>query len=219
MLTRLRRDHEPFSVLFAAKERRMDSAVRIAMLKTFVAVSMLLALWSTAECQNGVPSGGRLNKEKPAVYIDVDCQNATTFRLRLYNNTDWPITIPTYSFYFNPKNAVAIKLKNGPTVFPLPSDRDISSVYYYVEKDTDQKIQVPVLNYPDSFNQSWIVPRGSIRFTVPKEHLKEGLRIFISFNYEWELSYHGVILNDVQHRVFFRSITLRNLDAPTSCHD
>lgn len=188
------------------------------MLKPIFALSMLLAIWSTPVSQCSVAAqSGRPNKEKPAIYIDVDCQNTTAVRLRLYNNTGVAIAIPTYSFYFDPKHVVTIKLKNGQTAFPLPSDRDISSVYYYVEKDTNQKIDVPKLSYPDSFNQSWIASKGSIRFTVPKEHLKEGLQIFISLNYEWELSDQGVIRNDVQHRVFFRGITLRNLDVPAKC--
>jgi hypothetical protein len=188
------------------------------MLKQILALSMFLVICGAAVFPSSVTGqSGRLNAEKPAIYIDVECQNATSVRLRLYNNTTWAIAIPTYSFYLDPKNAVTIKLRNGQTAFPLPSDRDISSLYYYIEKDADQKTEVPTLNYPDSFNQSWIASKGSIRFTVPKEHLKEGLQIFIAFNYEWELSNQGVIYNDVQHRVFFRGIALRKLDAPAVC--
>lgn len=181
-------------------------------------LAMLLVFWSSALSQpNGLPQSRNSKNGGQGIYFNVECESAKGVRLRLYNNTEWAIAIPTYSFYFNPKNAVAIKLKSGQTVFPLPTDRDISSIYYYVEKDADLKIEAPTLNYPDSFNESWMASKSSIRFTVPKEHLKEGLKVFVSFNYEWELSDQGIIHSDVQHRVFFRGVTLRNLTAVRTC--
>lgn len=127
------------------------------MSKYLFPLAMVLVFWSGALSQTSVirQSISSNKGEPPAIYIDVDCESAKAVRLRLYNNTDWAIAVPTYSFYFNPKNVVAIKLKSGQTVFPLPSDRDISSIYYYVERDGDQKVDVPALSYPDSFNESY----------------------------------------------------------------
>src|SRR5215467_5483012 len=103
------------------------------MARYFFPLAIVLAFWSSALSQSsGLAQNSNSNNGEQGIYINVECENAKTVRLRLYNNTDWAIAIPTYSFYFNPKNAVAIKLKSGLTVFPLPADRDISSIYYYV---------------------------------------------------------------------------------------
>lgn len=202
-----------------AVTERSSSDWGMTMWKYLFRLAMVLLFWSGALSQTSVTRQSTSSNKggPPAIYIDVECESAKAVRLRLYNKTDWAIAVPTYSFYFNPKNVVAIKLKSGQTAFPLPSDRDISSIYYYVERDADQKVDVPTLSYPDSFNESWMASKSSIRFTVPREHLREGLKIFVSFNYEWELSDQGVIHSDVQHRVFFRGVTLRKLRGAGTC--
>lgn len=157
-------------------------------------------------------------REKSSIYIKVECQNKDTVRLRLYNNTPWAITVPTFSMYVNPKKVITIKLSNGETAIALPSDRDITSIYYYLEKDGGQEnIDVPQLNYSDSFNPSWIPSNESIFFTVPKERLRDGLQLYVSFNYEWEINKQGIIHNEAEHKVFFRGAALLNLNDPAIC--
>jgi hypothetical protein len=189
------------------------------MLKTLFALSTILALLTTALSQDGGAAlKGRLNKDKPAVYIELECQDDSTLRLRLHNNTPWALAIPTLHFPLNPKNVVSIRLKNGTTVFPLPNDRDVS-VFYHVEKDgTSQKIDVPSISYADSFDESWIASNGLIRLLVPKTNLREGLQIHISFNYEWELGDQGIIHNDIDHRVVLRGVDLVNQGVRPACH-
>jgi hypothetical protein len=191
----------------------------VAMLKKIFALLVLSAMASTAFTQTGDSSkGARLDKDRPTIYLKVECQTNNRVRLRLYNNTRWAVSIPTFSLYVNPKKVVTIKLINGKTAFALPNDREISSIHYYVEKDGDkEKIDVPRLNYSDSFNPSWIAPNNSIFFTVSKEHLREGLQIYVPFNYEWEINSQGIIYNEPRHKVFFRGITLLNLDTPATC--
>lgn len=158
------------------------------------------------------------DKGKPTIYIKAECQNKATVRLRLYNNTGWAVTIPTFSLHVNPKKVVTIKLINGAKALALPDDLDISSIYYYVEKDgTQENINVPQLNYSDSFNPSWVAINDSIFFTVPKEHLREGLQVYVPFNYEWEINKQGIISNEPWHKVFFRGITMLNVDEPATC--
>lgn len=191
----------------------------VVMTQKIFALLLLSVVCATAFSQNNDPSkSSRFDKEKPTIYIKVECQNRATVRLRLYNNTRWAVAIPTFSQYVNPKKVATIKLINGETALALPNDRDISSIYYYVEKDGAQEnIDVPKLNYSDSFTPSWIPSDDSIFFTVPKEHLKKGLQIYVSFNYEWEINRQGIIHNEPQHRVFFRGVTLLNSDEPATC--
>jgi hypothetical protein len=191
----------------------------LVMLHKILGSLSLSVMLVTAFSQSSDPSkSSRLDNEKPTIYIKVECQNKATVRLRLYNNTYWAVTIPTFSLYVNPKKVATIKLVNGETAFALPNDRDISSIYYYVEKDGAQEnIDVPRLNYADSFNPSWIPSNDSIFFTVPKDHLREGLKVYVPFNYEWEINKQGIIHNEPQHKVFFRGAALLNLDELVTC--
>lgn len=189
------------------------------MRRKIFALFLLSATWGTAFPQNlNSAMSSRPNTEKPTIYIKAECQNKATVRLRLYNNSRWAVTIPTFSVYVNPKKIVTIKLANGATALALPGDRDISTIHYYVEKDgTQENINVPRRDYSDSFNPSWVAINDSIFFTVPKEHLREGLQVYVPFNYEWEINRQGVISNEPRHKVFFRGTTLLNLDEPATC--
>lgn len=191
----------------------------LAMLRKILALLFLSSVLTPAFSQNSARlKSGIVNKENPAIYIKVECQYKDSVRLRLYNNTLWAITIPTFSLYVNPKKVITIKLGNGDTAIALPNDRDISSIYYFVEKDGSQdNIDVPRLNYSDSFNPSWIPSNDSIFFTVSKERLREGLRLYVPFNYEWEVNKQGVIHNEAEHKVFFRGIDLLNSDRLAVC--
>jgi hypothetical protein len=191
----------------------------LIMAQKIFAFLLPLAMCATAFSQNRDPlKSSRLDKEKSTIYIKAECQNKNTVRLRLYNNSPWAITIPTFSLHVNPKKVVTIKLINGATAYALPDDRDISSIYYYVERDgTQENINVPRLDYSDSFNPSWVAINDSIFFTVPKEHLREGLQVYVPFNYEWEINRQGVIHNEPRHKLIFRGLALLNLDEPATC--
>lgn len=186
--------------------------------KTFALLS-LLAVCGTAFSQANRPStNARINPAKPTIYIGVECQNKNTIQLRLHNNTQWAIAVSTFSFYFDPHKIVTIKLSNGQTAFPLPNDKEISSLYYFVEKaNARQDIKVPQIDYSDSFNQSWIASKESILFSVPREYLQEGLQIYIPFNYEWELNDQGIIHNQPVHKTFFRGVELFNSNEHVNC--
>jgi hypothetical protein len=188
-------------------------------MQNILVLLLLSALGVTGSSQNDKPSKSRRIKDgKPTVYLKAECRNKDTVRLRFYNNTGWAVAVRTFSLYVNPKKVATVKLINGETAFVLPNDRDISSIYYYVEKDgVQENIDVPKLNYSDSFNPSWIATNDSIFFTVPKAHLRDGLQVYVHFNYEWEINKQGIIHNEPLHKVIFRGVTLLNLRQLATC--
>jgi hypothetical protein len=147
---------------------------------------------------------------KPTVYLRVERREKETVWLRVHNNTSWALAVRTFSFYFNRKN-VTYRL-NGHSVFALPSDRDVDSLFYYVEKEptASKEVKVPRLSHGDSASISWIPAGGSILFSVPTEQLDPDLMIYVPFQYEWELSEQLIFNNEPDNRVYFRGADLSN---------
>lgn len=152
--------------------------------------------------------GIRVVEDKSTVSIGLDCKDKKKIKLRLYNNTNWAIAVPTFSYYFDPKKLKKVKLNNGTSVFAMPSDKEISSLYYFVEKEVTldgKKVLILETYATDSLNVSWIAPNDSIFFSIPIEHLKNEWELYVKFNYEWELPIKGTFLsNEPQHRLYFR---------------
>jgi len=78
---------------------------------------------------------------------------------------------------------------------------------YYVEKDELENIKEIKIPQKEPYYQGGggrIASQDSILFSVPIEHLRKGLKIYVEFSYEWELTKSGNISNEPHHRVYFR---------------
>ena len=179
---------------------------------------LILCLAATAFSQN-VEDPERVNQKKPTVYLEYVCQNEKNIYLRMHNNTIWQIVVGAEKSYF--PTTKPIKLRNGNKGYAIPSD-EVVPIHYYIEKDAleNTKIKVPQKE-PYYLNRGGtIVSQDSIRFSVPIEHLRKGLKIYVGFGYEWELALPGDINREAEHRVYFRGgdIGSANTDIePTAC--
>jgi len=150
----------------------------------------------------------KVEASKPTVYLTVERKDKEKAWFRMNNNTAWAIAVRTVTFYFNRQRTT--NLSSGGSVFTLPSDQEIDSLHYYVEKEpgTPRRLKAPELGYPDSSSISWIPAKGSILFSVPVKQLEAGLMIYVPFQYEWELSRQLIFNKEPEHRVYFRGVDL-----------
>lgn len=81
----------------------------------------------------GPTSNARVEQIKPTIYVSFVWNDRDRVRLRLNNNTNWAIAVRTGAFYFNRKRTTL--LEQGESVFTLPSNVEIDSLHYYVEKE------------------------------------------------------------------------------------
>lgn len=150
----------------------------------------------------------KLVENTATIFVKAECEENQDIRFRLFNNTNWAIAVPTFSFYLIPKKIRRATLQNGKTIYLMPNDREISSLFYYTEKEQIQGNKKNLVlggYYTDSFNISWLGSKDSIFFSIPKEELKDSTEVYIIFNYEWELSEKGFFFpNEAQHRAYFR---------------
>jgi hypothetical protein len=147
----------------------------------------------------------RVKANKPTVYLEYVCQDEKKISLRMYNNTVWHIGVDAEKSYFPTKKP--IKLGNGNKGYAIPNDEEVP-IHYYIEKDelgNVKKIKVPKKErYYWSNGGGRIAIGDFIYFTVPIEHLHEGLKIYVEFIYEWEISKSGDTSKEPEHRVYFR---------------
>lgn len=176
-------------------------------MKSAILIFMLLfATTSVSQSSNDeLKSGGRVNPDKPTVYLEYVCQDKTKVFLRMYNNTIWHIAITTDELYFPTKTP--IKLRNGINTHAAPNDKEIT-LRYRIEKFALpwENVKVPKIANPDNGYGDWIASQDSILFAVPIEYLRKDLQVFVGFNYEWEITIKGYTINDPEHRVSFRGI-------------
>lgn len=163
---------------------------------------------------NSVESA-RVDDVKPTVYLRVDRKDKEKVWLRMYNNTRWAVAVRTFTVYFNRKRTT--QLVSGGSVSTLPSDEEINSLHYYLEKNLSAPVELklPELSHGDSSSISWITSKGSILFSVPLKQLQPGLMIYVPFHYEWELNSQLIFNNEPEHRAYFRGVDLSQ-DASTA---
>ena len=142
--------------------------------------------------------GGRLNKEKPSIYITfVKTEKKTPLYvnegedriwLRVHNNIRWNISIPSSA------------ANKGYGDF---------SPFYEIEPIEDGITDIPVGHRAGHFSGTTVLPSGrSMTFSIPKEHLAENLRIRLSFNFEWEDKNDINYDREAKHFVYFFSSNL-----------
>lgn len=155
------------------------------------------------------------SQTKPlAVDLDLECQVSQQYRFRLSNRTRWAISVPTEKIYFssssdNGRRPRTTSLDLGGSVFVLPEDKPIDSILYFVEREISRSpypIRETVTEGIDSFNHSWISKESSIFFFVDKKDLSEKSRIFVKFNYEWELNKQGVFVGGLNEHIASLSV-------------
>lgn len=137
-----------------------------------------------------------------------DLKHANAVLLRLHNNTSWTIGFPTESMYVGPA-VTAWSLCDGTGVLGLRDGIEANARYEVelVEEDTAQtggrSARGLDLRRTDVASTSWLPPGRAVIIAVLKEHLKRGLAIYLSFNYEWETEKRHVRGDEARHRVYF----------------
>ena len=188
-----------------------------------VLLSLMLLFSVTVFSQNkeDAESNVRVDPKKPTVYLSYVCQDEKKILLRMNNNTVWHIGVGAEKSYFPTKKP--IQLGNGNKGYAIPSDEEVP-IHYYIEKDQLENIKK--LQIPSKEPYYWrngggrIATGDSILSSVPIEHLRTGLRIYVEFSYEWEITKSPDSRKEPEHRVYFRGgdIGSANTDIePTPC--
>jgi len=187
-----------------------------------VLLTLMLCFVVTAFSQNKAvfESTARIKPDKPTVYLSYVCQNEKKIYLRMNNNTVWHIGVGAEKLYFPTKKP--IQLGNGNKGYAIPNDEEVL-VHYYIEKDeleNIKKIKIPSKELYYQGGGGRIASQDSILFAVPIEHLRKGLKIYVEFSYEWEMTQSGDMRNEPEHRVYFRGGDIGSANTeikPTAC--
>jgi hypothetical protein len=189
-------------------------------MKTILMLMLCLAATAFSQIKDVVETSERVDPGKPTVYLSYVCQNEKKVYLRMHNNTIWHIGIGAEKSYFPTKKP--IKLGNGNKGYAIPNDEEVP-IHYYIEKDKLENIKKIKIPEKEPYYQNGggrIATGDSVLFSVPIEHLRKGLKIYVEFVYEWELVKPGDINREAEHRVYFRGgdIGSANTDIePTPC--
>jgi hypothetical protein len=168
----------------------------------------ILAINTTTFEQSTVDTQERVRRPQSPqqVLLRSECRKGNDIRLKLLNETDWAISVQTFSMYLDPLKRKRYTLFNSSTVFLLPNDKEISSLFYWV--DAEKRIKGETLTKTtaiaaDNSSTSWIGPKDSIFFDVPEKYLSGNNRLYIRFNYEWEQPASGLtVIFSPEHRIY-----------------
>ena len=153
----------------------------------------------------------KVNLNKPSVWLEYLCSENDKIQLRLNNNTIWHLKIFSAGYWGTKK---PVLLLNGNRTFAAPDDVPIESLFYHVEIDKGARvsgIKLPKETRSGIGNDgggTWIAPADSVFFPVPVDYLHEGLKVAVSFKYEWEIPKDGHLIDDPEHTVFFTGRSL-----------
>lgn len=190
------------------------------MKKILLILMLFLAVTGFSQGKAGFDNIERVNAKKPTVYLEYVCQDTRNIQLRMYNNSIWHIGVWTEKSYFPTKKP--IRLGNGNKGYAIPNNEEVI-MYYYIEKDkleNVKKIKIPKREPYYQGGGGRIVSQDSIRFSVPTQHLKKGLKIYVQFSYEWDG--FGDISKEPEHRVYFRGGDIGSANTeiePTACKE
>lgn len=167
-------------------------------------ITVILATLSTsivAQSSKITSADVRLKKAEPNVYISLERQGAwqpikrseskSRVWLRLHNNSKWDILTCMWDI---------------PKVY---GDKDIPYEVETIDRLSRNKLPT-MTNREDSCGMEFIESGKSVVFSIPREHLSDGLAIKVQFRYEWEIDDDGFI-NDEEprHFAYFYSSGLR----------
>jgi hypothetical protein len=151
-----------------------------------------LMLFGTVRTQ-----GQKINSKHPGVYLTFqrfvektasEAYPSEGARLVLHNNTRWPIY---YGKWLEPA---------------LPGD--IAMIYNLELEDGS----IALRRHVEVVTSGKLLPGTTVSFTVPREDFPKSSKIFIRFDFSWELSHGERDSNEAVHRAYFRSNQL--LDWP-----
>jgi hypothetical protein len=169
----------------------------------FCSIVILIVSWIPGIAQNTKTSSAdvRLDKEKPNVYISLERQGAwkplkkfeskERVWLRLNNNSKWSVATCMWD----------ISKEYGDTELTYEVERyeKIGRVVKPVTEDSEGSCPLGVMG-----------PGKSVLFSVPREHLIDGLAIKVQFRYEWETDPDGFTSDlEPKHFVYFHSFNLQ----------
>lgn len=186
-----------------------------------LSLMMLFSVTVFSQNKEDAESNVRVDPEKPTVYLNYVCQDEKKIYLRMYNNTIWHIGVGAEKSYFPTKKP--IQLGNGNIGYAIPSDEEVP-IHYYIEKDELENVKK--LKIPSKEPYYWrngggrIATGDSILFSVPIEHLRTGLKIYVEFSYEWEITKSKDSRKEPEHRVYFRGGDIGSANSntePTPC--
>lgn len=150
-------------------------------------------------------SNVRVEKNKPTVYLTFDHrgkrqplsvgESHQEIWLKLHNNSIWPIHLAGFSLGETSDKAE----KSGET--GIIYDVEVVGTY---KKNTAP----PAGNRGHVYGAQKLDSGGSLIFSVPREHLAEGLAVYIIFSYEWEFHEGRPNRQEPEHRVYFTSYDL-----------
>jgi hypothetical protein len=143
----------------------------------------------------------RLIKNQPNVYISFEREgNREPLHtgdsnkgvwLRFHNNSKWQVGVCMWD----------VSKEYG--------DKDIT---YEVEryKNVDDSKEIPTANSPEGSCLRIFIESGkSVSFSLPREHLAEGLAIKVRFRYEWETDPDGFTNQlEPKHYAYFYSLNI-----------
>ena len=156
-----------------------------------------------------------------SVTLTADCIDGGNLQLKLNNHTDWSVGVGTFSTYYGASKYRPLKLPTGVTVYAMPNDKLISSLYYATEIESrisDGRSRLEVRDVSGHGGAtSWIPAKDSVIFQVPIADLTEESRIFVKINYDWELvRANSFNYGKIEHRVYYQynTPTNRKIDLP-----
>ena len=120
--------------------------------------------------------------------------------------------------YVHPLRYKTYRLPSGASVYLLPTDTDITSLYYSIERRVliKNKEYTELVMGVHNSTVSWIGPGASILFSVDNKYLGNDYTLYIHFNYEWEALESGLVGHDAaQHRSYFPGFANESKVLPT----
>lgn len=124
--------------------------------------------------------------------------------LRLHNNTRVPLFFPTFS--------VPSALRQLGMFYDIVSVSNVSNYHDGAPTVAQTKTgELPVGYTLGHTSSAYLLKPGrSVLFSLPREHLPEGVALRINFNYEWEIEgkMESVRIGEPEHYVYFYSSRL-----------
>lgn len=140
----------------------------------------------------------RLVKNRPSVYVSFEREGKREplhtgesnkgVWLRFHNNSKWQVGVCMWG----------VSKEYG--------DKDVTYEIERYESVGDSE-EIPVANDPEgSCLLGLMKPGTSVLFSVPREHLAEGLAVKVKFLYQWDIDSDGFISNlEPKHYAYFYS--------------
>lgn len=162
----------------------------------------LLSVKTKAQFREMKSKDVRIVKDQPSVYLSFEREGKREpleegesekgIWLRFRNNSKWQV---------------------GVCIFSVPKEYGDEGVFYEVERfiseNTSNVGETPIgYVVKGGCLRQLIAPRKSLLFSVPREHLADGLAIKVAFRYEWEDNTDVVSGREPTHYAYFYSTDL-----------